>query len=93
MSGVISDRVRRRITGPGRPQILEPGSHPAWLTDVAYQWDGLTDKGDFFKGGFGDQLLCVAPRKNVVIAYFGTNQSLDFKPHLLPLRQMIEDLF
>jgi hypothetical protein len=38
-------------------------------------------------------LLYVAPRKNVVIAYFGTNQSLDFKPHLLPLRQMIEDLF
>ncbi len=90
---VISDRVLRRITDPGRPQILEPGSHPAWLTHVAYQWDGVTDKGDFFKGGFGDQLLYVAPRKGVVIAYFGTNQALDYKPHRLPLRQMVEDLF
>jgi hypothetical protein len=62
------------------PQILEPGSHPAWRTHVAYQWDGVTDKGDFYKGGFGDQLLYVAPRKSVVIAYFGTNQTLDSKP-------------
>lgn len=49
--------------------------------------------GDFFKGGFANQLLYVAPRKEVVIAYFGTNQSLDSRPHLLSLRQMIEDLF
>jgi len=88
----ISDRVRRRIIEGGRPQILEPG-HPAWLTHVAYQWDAVTDKGDFFKGGFADQLLYVAPRKEVVIAYFGTNQSLSFEPHLLPLRRMVDDLF
>ena len=88
----ISDRVRRRITEGGRPQILEPG-HPAWLTHVAYQWDAVTDKGDFFKGGFGDQLLYVAPRKGVVIAYFGTNQSVSFEPRLLPLRRMVDDLF
>lgn len=90
---VISDHVLRRIIDGGRPQILEPGSHPAWLTHVAYQWDGVTDKGDFFKGGFAGQLLYVAPRKDVVIAYFGTNESLDSKPPLLPLRQMVEDLF
>lgn len=89
---VISDRVRRRITEGGRPQILEPG-HPPWLDHVAYQWDAVTDKGDFFKGGFGDQILYVAPRKDVVIAYFGTNQSLAFQPRLLPLRRMVDDLF
>jgi CubicO group peptidase (beta-lactamase class C family) len=89
---VISDRVLRRIADPGRPQILEPG-HPAWLAHVAYQWDAVTDKGDFFKGGFANQLLYVAPRKGVVIAYFGTNASLDAKPSRLPLRQMIDDLF
>jgi CubicO group peptidase (beta-lactamase class C family) len=90
---VISDAIRARITGRGRPEILAPGSHPEWLTHVAYQWDGVTNKGDFFKGGFGDQLLYVAPRKDVVVAYFGTNASLDFKPHLLPLRTMVDELF
>lgn len=92
---VISERVLHRITNAGRAQILQGVSHPAWdtVTHVAYQWDGVTAKRDFFKGGFGDQLLYVAPRKDVVIAYFGTNQSLDSKPHLLPLRQMVEDLF
>jgi hypothetical protein len=84
--------VRRRITEGGRPQILEPG-HPAWLTHVAYEWDGVTNKGDFFKGGFADQFLYVAPRKEVVIVHFGTNQGLSSEPHLLPLRQMVEDLF
>lgn len=90
---VFSDAVRRRISEGGRPQLLAPGSHPDWLTHVAYQWDGVTNKGDFFKGGFGDQLLYVAPRKDVVIAYFGTNASLEFKPYLLPLRAMVDDLF
>jgi CubicO group peptidase (beta-lactamase class C family) len=90
---VISDRVLQRIVAPGRRQLFDAGTPPTWLSHVAYQWDAVTDKGDFFKGGFGDQLLYVAPRKNVVIAYFATNQSLDFKPRLLPLRRLIDDLF
>ena len=48
---------------------------------------------DFFKGGFGDQLLYVAPRKDVVIAYFGTNASLESKAYPLPLRAMVDQLF
>ncbi len=28
-------------------------SHPAWRRHAAYQWDGISDMGDFFKGGFG----------------------------------------
>jgi hypothetical protein len=74
--------------------LLAPGaSHPAWLHHVAYQWAAVTDKGDFWKGGFGDQLLFVAPRKEVVIAYFGTNAAHDSKPFLLPLRALVEELF
>lgn len=92
-ANAVSERVLRRITEGGRPQLLAPGSRPAWVTHVAYQWDGVTGKGDFFKGGFGNQLLYVAPRKGVVIAYFGTNDSLDAPPRSLPLRQMVEDLF
>jgi len=90
---VFSEAVVRRITSGGRPQILAAGSHPKWLHHVAYQWDAVTDKGDFFKGGFGDQLLYVAPRKDVVIAYLATNQGLNDKPYLLPLRAMVDELF
>jgi CubicO group peptidase (beta-lactamase class C family) len=92
-SSVIQDRVLRRITTGGRPQILESSEHAPGSHHVAYQWDGVLAQGDFFKGGFGDQLVYVAPRKDVVIAYFATNESLDFKPHLLPLRRMVDDLF
>jgi hypothetical protein len=35
----------------------------------------------------------VAPRKEVVIAYFGTNAAHDSKPFLLPLRALVEELF
>jgi CubicO group peptidase (beta-lactamase class C family) len=92
-SRVFSEAVVRRITGGGRPQIMAAGEHPKWLHHVAYQWDAVTDKGDFFKGGFGGQLLYVAPRKDVVIAYFGTNPALDSKPYLLPLRALVDELF
>jgi CubicO group peptidase (beta-lactamase class C family) len=87
---IFSDAVVRRIAEGGRPQILkEPGRRH----HVAYQWDGVTGKGDFYKGGFGDQLLYVAPRKDVVIAYFGTNATLDSRPYLLPLAAMVDELF
>jgi len=90
---VISDRVLRRITQDGRPQILGSDSRPEGRTHVAYQWDGVTDKGDFYKGGFAGQLLYVAPRKDVVIAHFGTNASLDEEPRRLPLQRMVDELF
>jgi CubicO group peptidase (beta-lactamase class C family) len=90
---VFSQVVVRRITDGGRPQILAPAEHPTWIHHVAYQWDGVTEKGDFFKGGFGGQLLYVAPRKDVVFAHFGTNAALDSKPYVLPLRAMVDDLF
>jgi hypothetical protein len=90
---VFEEAVVRRITDGGRPQILSGDSKPAWLHHVAYQWDGVTDQGDFFKGGFGNQILYVSPRKDVVIAHFGTNASLDAKPYLLPLRAMVNELF
>ena len=47
-------------TDGGRPQILAPGEPSKSIHDVADQWDGVTEKGDFFKGGFGGQFLDVA---------------------------------
>lgn len=89
---VISDRILRRITTNGRTQLVGPPKGPSSRTHVAYQWDGVTAKGDFYKGGFGGQLLYVAPRKDVVIAHFGTNATLDAAPEPLPLSQIVDEL-
>jgi CubicO group peptidase (beta-lactamase class C family) len=89
---VISDRVLRRITTNGRTQLVDPPTGPSSRTHVAYQWDGVTAKGDFYKGGFGGQMLYVAPRKDVVVAYFGTNATLDAPPEPLPLSQLVDEL-
>lgn len=90
---VISERILRRITTGGRTQLVDPPKGPSGRTHVAYQWDGVTAQGDFYKGGFGGQILYVAPRKDVVIAHFGTNPALDSPPPALPLSKMVDDLF
>jgi len=53
----------------------------------------VTKSGTFFKGGFGGQLLYVAPQKDVVIAHFGTNKTLDDPGPILHLGSMIEEPF
>jgi hypothetical protein len=47
----------------------------------------------FFKGGFGGQILYVAPQKDVVIAHFGTNKTVDDTGPILRFGSMIEELF
>ncbi len=43
----------------------------------------ISDKGELVKGGWAGQLLYINRDKNVVVAYFGTNQVAD--PELKPL--------
>lgn len=88
---VVSDRLVDEVVN--RPASPASAAQPAGEPRVAYQWDGVTKGGHFFKGGFANQLLYVAPAKGVVIAYFGTNESLSTRPVRLPLRKMVEDLF
>lgn len=44
----------------------EPPKH------ATYQWDIVMEDGDFFKEGGGGQGLYISPRRDLVIAYFGT---------------------
>jgi CubicO group peptidase (beta-lactamase class C family) len=93
---IVSDSFLRRITQNGRPTLVKDwifGPRPAWLDHVAYQWDAITTSGTFFKGGFGGQILFIAPQKDVVIAHFGTNKSLDDIGPILNLGSFIDDLF
>jgi CubicO group peptidase (beta-lactamase class C family) len=93
---VISDRFLRRITQNGRPALVKDwifGPRPAWLDHVAYQWDAITTSGKFFKGGFGGQILFIDPKKDVVIAHFGTNKTPDDVGPMLSLGSLIDDIF
>jgi CubicO group peptidase (beta-lactamase class C family) len=94
---IISENFLHRITQGGRTDLVHDwvfGSRPPWLDHVAYQFDAVTKKGAFFKGGFGNQFLFVDPQKDVVMAYFCTNLDMsDDKPLPLHIDQMMDDLF
>jgi CubicO group peptidase (beta-lactamase class C family) len=95
-SPVISEKFLQRILTNGRPNLVETwvfGPRPDWLDHVAYQWDAVTKSGMFFKGGFGGQILYIAPQKDVVIVYFGTNKTVDDPGPVLRLGTLIDTLF
>ncbi len=93
---IISEKFLRRIVTDGRTDLVKTwvfGPRPDWLDHVAYQWDAVTKTGKFFKGGFGGQILFIAPQKDVVVVHFGTNKRLDDTGPLLNLGDMVDDLF
>ena len=78
--GVISDTYLKQIQEGGRPELLKEstkgpfkvsfdGEKPIFST---YQWDFTMADGDFYKSGFHGQGLYISPKKDLVIAYFGT---------------------
>lgn len=56
---------------PITAEHLVDGEPPRHAT---YQWDIVMEDGDFFKEGGGGQGLYVSPRRDLVIAYFGTHE-------------------
>lgn len=55
---------------PITAEHLVDGEPPKHAT---YQWDVVMNDGDFFKEGGGGQGLYLSPRRDLVIAYFGTH--------------------
>jgi CubicO group peptidase (beta-lactamase class C family) len=82
----------QRLLDKERPELLT-GKHPAWFSHSSYQWDGVTKYGQIAKGGFADQLLFIDCRKDVVIAYFGTNPNSETPPTPLPLVALVQRYF
>jgi CubicO group peptidase (beta-lactamase class C family) len=75
-----------------RPE-LQTSKQPTWFSRSSYQWDGVSKFGQIFKGGFAGQLLFVDCKRDVVIAYFGTNANEDWHPEPLPLVRLVETYF
>lgn len=90
--GVLPQDYIDRLLHEGRPALIGPRHSPA-IDHTSYQWDAISGDGEIVKGGFGDQLLYVNTRKDVVVAYFGTNARVDSMPTRLPLRKLIAQYF
>ena len=77
---VVSDWALDKILNHGRPGLFMEGALGPKLTEElgeqprhnTYQWDFVMRDGDFFKGGYGGQGLYISPRKDMVVAFFGT---------------------
>lgn len=77
---VVSDWALDKILNHGRPDLFMEGTLGPKLTEElgeqprhnTYQWDFVMADGDFFKGGYGGQGLYISPRRDMVIAFFGT---------------------
>ena len=91
-SRIISDAIVQRIVG-GRAG--EGGAKPDehGMQPLTYEWDMISDKGELAKGGWAGQLLYINREKDVVIAYFGTNQVADPKLEPLPCRIIARTFF
>ena len=80
-SPVVSDQYLDKILNGGRPALASPETlrmRERILGDSSarhnsYQWDIVTEDGDFFKGGFGGQGLYVSPSRDLVVVWFGTH--------------------
>ena len=66
MKGEIGSRRLQRVHFPNDP----PTAHH-------WQWDGVWDDGDFYKGGVFGQGLYVSPARDLVLVWYSTAMSSD----------------
>jgi CubicO group peptidase (beta-lactamase class C family) len=84
---VVSPAFVREIQTGGRKGIFTKGEIGAAMRKVHFpndpptanhwQWDGVWDDGDFFKGGVFGQGLYVSPARDLVVAWFSTAMADD----------------
>jgi len=87
---VISDSIIKRYFA-GYGDETKPDEHG--VLPPTYEWDMISDKGELAKGGWAGQLLYINRDKDVVVAWFGTNQVAEPKPELLPSRIIAKTFF
>ena len=80
---VIPDSIIKRYFA-GYGDQTKPDEHG--MLPKTYEWDVISDKGELAKGGWAGQLLYINREKDLVIVWFGTNQTANPRPELLPVR-------
>ena len=87
---VISDAVIKRIfAGYGDQRTADEHG----MLPLTYEWDMLSDKGEMVKGGWAGQLVYINRDKDVVVAWFGTNQNANPPLEPLPCRILAKTFF
>jgi CubicO group peptidase (beta-lactamase class C family) len=87
---VISDSIIKRYFG-GYGDQHAPDEHG--MLPLTYEWDLISNKGELVKGGWAGQLLYVNRDKDVVVAWFGTNQNANPPLQPLPCRIIAKTFF
>ena len=89
-SGIISNSIIKRYFA-GYDDQTKSDEHG--MLPKTYEWDMISDKGELAKGGWAGQLLYINREKDVVIAWFGTNQTANPRPEPLPARIIAKTFF
>ena len=89
---IISDPIVQRIIG-GRAGEggAKPDEHD--ILPLTYEWDMISNKGELVKGGWAGQLVYINRDKDVVVAWFGTNQNANPPLQPLPCRIIANTFF
>jgi hypothetical protein len=78
---LVSEAYLKKIQQGGRPEIFDKaGAGKNWNNVFAddpprhntYQWDFVMPDGDFFKAGHCGQGLYISPKRDLVVAFFGS---------------------
>lgn len=78
---LVSETFLRKIQQGGRPEIFAKAGAGKTLMEVladdpprhnTYQWDFVMPDGDFFKSGHCGQGLYISPKRDLVVAFFGS---------------------
>ena len=89
-SRVLSDAIVKRIfAGSGNQRT--PDEHG--MLPLTYEWDMISNKGELVKGGWAGQLVYINRDKDVVVAWFGTNQNANPPLEPLPCRIIANTFF
>jgi CubicO group peptidase (beta-lactamase class C family) len=96
---IVSEDFVRTIQTSGRKGIFSGGEIGEAMKNLyfpsdppnanAWQWDGVWDDGDFYKGGVYGQGLYVSPRNDLVVVWFSTAMKSDLPDFS---RQIANDL-
>ena len=77
---IISADHMRKIQEEGRPEIFNQAAAGRSTIEAlrgerpvhnSWQWDWVTEDGDFYKGGYGGQGLYISPTRDLVVSFTG----------------------
>lgn len=91
---LLSAITLQKIQFAGRPALFAAGAVPNLFRDTStlsntYQWDHVTEEGDFYKDGHAGQGLYISPSRDLVIAFFGSWAAEQFSDEIAAVARQL----